>query len=508
MRRHPRPVLTTIASMAVGIAVSTVILGIVDTVRYRRLPYHDPAELYTVHETPQLGRRPAATVPAALRRAWQDRSTATVDLAAYWEHGPVEIAAGNVTMSGTAAETSAGFFRVLGCRVGVGRDFGPSETRRPTAPVAIISYGLWQQMYGGAADVVGHAINVDARTFVIVGVLDRECLFPTSSSLRPDVVLPLPDPDESNPAERCLTVARLRGGLASPAARVLSSLALDERGTSRRFMLLPLREGLASLPASVLLALVGAALFVLSIACINVVNQTLALGVEREREFAMRRCLGATRGRLVRQILAEVLWLAMLAGLVAVLLAAGILRLTAPSIERALSLFRAPSVDWRLGAIAFLVTVTAGTLAGLVPAWRMSRHRGVAFTLVDPAHAIPRGRWLDAGLVVCQLALCFTPVACSDRDGPQLRASGAGGPGNGSATGAGGSRKACRAGPTRSYCRGRPHERRALRFASFRKGRSRHVDFSPLSGEVATTQGGLPTGRRGDGRGQAVSLTT
>lgn len=299
------------------------------------------------------------------------------------------------------------YFLILDIRTRVGRGLGPDDDRDGADPVAVISHGWWLRSFNGDASVIGQTLYLNNRPFTVVGVASPEFLG-SSSDYRPDVWIPIApfkdrytswatrSQDREIPLVRVL--GRLRDAVQMESATAeLETLAagldevfpLERRGRRLRIAT-PTWIGpnvrLAEMPTVRLM--MAAAIALLLLTCANVANLLLTITVGRQRELAMRAALGASPGRLVRQILTENLLISSLAGILALLIAG-------PMSSRLGSYFARPSVwsanvprevslDWIVLAFAFAVSMATGLVAGFLPALKASR-RNLAFMLETDA---------------------------------------------------------------------------------------------------------------------------
>jgi predicted permease len=308
--------------------------------------------------------------------------------------------------------------RLMGAATIAGRAFAPGEDARSAPRVAMLSEGLWRRRFGGEPGVVGRAITLEGLPFTVIGVFSSgpRSIVPThlAAARRADLWVSLRLNEEVTPREMHFlnVVGRLRSGL--PMAQAEERVAALGRRlqqaeiTDHGLRIEPLERIVIGDSQPLLVALAGAAGMVLLIACTNVANLLLARSAGRRREIAIRAALGAARGRIVRQLLAESLLLALLAGAVGAFVAwAGVagLRAFGPMVPR----LTEAAVDARLLGFALLLSLLTGLLFGLLPALRVSRpvlgevmKVGAQGSLGGPA----RDR-LRAVLVVAEVALSF-----------------------------------------------------------------------------------------------------
>jgi predicted permease len=322
LRNGPGFTLAAVLTLALGIGANTAIFSVVNAVLLRPLPYRDAGRLVLLRETnPRVG-EVSVSYPDFLD--WRQESHTFSAMAA----------AGNIDfdLAGTGQPELVGgygvspnFLSLLGVKPILGRDFTAEEERAGTAPVAMISYKLWQEHFGGEADVLGKPLRLDDKVFTIVGVLPpRFALFPGADC---DVLAPLgiwaADPDMQDRGDRgdMSAIGRLAPGATLPEARaeingIATRLAGEYPKTNAGMgaSLKTLRESYVGDVRPAILIVFGAALLVLLVACVNVAGLFLVRGAARAREIAVRLAFGASSGRIVAQLLTESLLLAGLGG--------------------------------------------------------------------------------------------------------------------------------------------------------------------------------------------------
>jgi putative ABC transport system permease protein len=334
LRKNPGFTLVAILTLALGIGANAAVFSVVYAVLLRPLPYKDPASLLVLHETtPKVG-DVSVSFPnfidwrAASRTFRQMAAVQAVDFNLAGVTQPENI-------SGDAV--SPNFLSMMGVRPFLGRDFDASEEKPGTAPVLLLSYSLWQSHLGGDPNAVGKTLTLDGRSFTIVGVLP-----PNYRSLdTTDVMLPIGvwATDNSGAIKErgergdMVVIGRLAAGAGFGQARaemegIAARLAIEYPGSNDQFSvkLQPIRQAFVGDMKTAILVLFGAVLFVLLIACANVANLFLVRGASRTKEIALRIAFGASRGRIIRQMLTESLILACFGGVVGVGLALGGIR--------------------------------------------------------------------------------------------------------------------------------------------------------------------------------------
>jgi predicted permease len=316
-------------TLGLGIGANTAIFSIVDGVLVRPLPYADPSRLIALNET--TAKVGTVSVSYLDFLDWRAQSHSFSDMAAVCSVG-FNLSGIDQPESISGEAVSPNFLSMLGVRPFLGRDFDAAEAKAGTAPVVLLSYQLWQSKFGGDSSALGRTISLDGRGFTIIGVLPPGF----RSTDKTDVMEPVGVwlTNNSDAAERgsrgdMLVIGRLTAAASFVQARaemdgIAARLAKAYPGSNDQFgvALRPIREVFVGDLRPAILILFGAVMFVLLIACANVANLFLMRGARRTKEIALRIALGASRGRIICQMLAESLVLAILGGVFGLALAA------------------------------------------------------------------------------------------------------------------------------------------------------------------------------------------
>ena len=414
LMRTPGFTVVALLTLALGIGANTAIFTVVNALLLRPLVYADPERLVMVWQDYRARGGPAdewATPGNYID--WRAEKTLFEQVAVISGWPP--------TMTGGAEpeplpgeQVTYEYFGLLGATPVFGRDFRPEDGVPNAARVAIIGDALWKRRFGGDPAVVGRTVTLSGLPHEIVGVLPpgfRPIVNGTAEIWRPLRI------DAANPSRGAITlraIARLPGSLGQDRAQAAAtSLAKQlearypEYNEKVGFMLTPLHERVVGDIKPGLLALLGAVAFVLLIACANIANLLLARGSARGRELAVRLALGATRGRVVRQLLTESILLAAMGGIAGMLFgvwAVDALVSIAPESAPRVSEIR---LDLPVFAFASLLTVVTGVLFGLVPALQSSRSE-VTNSLKDGARGSSgAGGRIRRSLIVAEVALAL-----------------------------------------------------------------------------------------------------
>lgn len=416
MKKQPAFTAVVVLTLGLGIAVNATVFTIVNAVVVRPLPFEDPDQIVRLSvRNVESTRNRFADLSVPEFHDWQSASRTFEQIA-----GAVERA---VDLSGdqrppavaTVTYASWNTFSLLGERAALGRAFIESDDRDGAPPVVVLSDVLWRSRYGADAAVIGQTIRVDGILSTIVGVMPKNFGFPDRS----DIWLPLAALSDAERASRSARIldgfGRLRPGATIEQAgaeltAIASSLAERFPDTNRKTAPSIQRFGIAAQFVSVMMALLGAVAFVVLIACANVANLLLARSADRARDVTLRLALGASRWRIVRQLLVEGLLLAIAGGICGLALAQpGLRMLQNLPAESAPPSWVQFTMDWRVFAYVVALCVGSALVCSLLPAWQASRP-GLVATLNDAARSNTGSRsgrrWMGS-LVVAQVALAL-----------------------------------------------------------------------------------------------------
>jgi predicted permease len=416
-----RPVLSLILVLilGVGLGANAAMFSIVDSVLLEPLPYPEADRLVWMwSRTPSGGNN---TVAALDYMDYRERNTTLEYLAAYstWPERYV-ITGGDEPEVLVGAAASANLFQTLGVDPVVGRGLLPEDEDPTSGNPIVLGYGLWQRRFGGDAGVLGQTVSLEGNVYEVVGVMPAGFAFPSWAELwRPMRMNESVAQGRGN--NNFLVFGRLKPGvtieqteseLISIAAGIAEAFPDFKQGWS--VSLVPLRDIFVANVRSVLWILLGAVALVLLVACANVAALLLARATAREGEVAVRLALGATRGRVVRQLLTESVVIALFGGALGLAVAYGAIGGLPRVAGGSLSLLEGVDLDGTALAFMLAVSLATGLLFGLAPALRAPQ-----LQLVDAlkeGHRGMRGAGglkLQSGLVVGQVALSLMLLVSS-----------------------------------------------------------------------------------------------
>jgi predicted permease len=424
LRRTPAFSIAAIATLAIVIGANTAVLGIVDHVLLRKLPYPDPDRLALIGTNRHS---PAAedhdlAIDGVMWEAVRDRITAADRAAFVGGAGEVNFTTGSTAVLVKQQRVGAGFFRVLGVAPLHGREFAPEEDVKGGPRLAILSYALWHTAFGGDESIVGRSITLRGEPYTVIGVMP--------ASLRvtedPDVWTPLrPSTTGEGGGTNYQAIVRLAPG------KTWEQLNGELRGVSSRELLasmgrlkgqddqwlsaVPMQAALVESDREPLLLLSIAVGLVLLLACVNIAALLLSRGAARQKELATRMALGSGRLAVIRQLMVEAFVIAMAGGIAGLFV--GMLGLEGLKglANDTFGDWKSATIDGRVIALIGGLSVLTSILFGLVPAWQASRidvQRGLT---AGGSRSIAGGsrHWMRRVLVIGQVAVGVVLLVCA-----------------------------------------------------------------------------------------------
>jgi len=375
--KRPGFLVIAVATLALGIGATTAMFTVVNSVLLRPLQFPEPERIVLFYGiNPRQGiTQSNMSMPDIVD--WQKQGSSFEQIAGFVSGG-LFLTAGDETERVRGTGVSGEFFPLFKTNPIQGRALQAGDAQQGVEPAVVISYALWQRRFGGATSVVNSKVMLNGKAATIVGVMPPGFNYPADSEAW--TAFSLNEPDQPRDNRFISVVTRLKPGVSLTQAQTEMdtinqrlSQNYGETNSGWTVRLVELRESLVEDFRTALLILLGAVAFVLLIACANVANLMLARAVYRQKEIALRTALGASRMRIVRQLLTESMLLSVVSGLVGFTLSLGLIRLliaiSPPNTPRVGEI----GIDWRVFSVTLGVAVFAGLLFGLFPALQTSR---------------------------------------------------------------------------------------------------------------------------------------
>ncbi len=386
--RTPGFAIVAMLTLAIGIGANTAMFTVANAVLWRPLPYPHPEQLVQIWETNPLKHWTQAVASPANFADWQKQNTVFSGMAAYIGANKQGIGDSDVFLTGSGEPlrlkvcvVTGNLFDVLRVKPLLGRTFVNEETFEGKGRVVVLSYGLWQSAFGGDPNILGRTISLTARDYVVVGVMPGNFFFPSrqiqlwvAAGMDPKVFAEMRRPHFLNVIARLrpeVPIAQARAQMTTIASRLEKQY--PDTNTKMGVGLGSFREWMVEDTRPELILLLTAVGFVLLIVCVNVANLQLGRAASRMREIGIRKALGASRRRLMQQLLTESFVVAAVGGTLGLLLAFAAVRGLVWVAPNTVPLLDQVQIDGRAMAFNLAVCIIAALLFGFAPAFRASR---------------------------------------------------------------------------------------------------------------------------------------
>jgi putative ABC transport system permease protein len=429
LTKSPGFAIAAVLALALGIGANSTVFSLVNAILLRTLPFEDPDRLVMVWESNQQQGRDEDAVAPANYLDWKNQNNVFEDMAA--SRNMAFILTGTdepERLLGTMANAS--LFSVLGVNPILGRPFAPQDEQPGAGRVVLLSYGIWERVFGSSPSIIGQPLTLNNQPFTVIGVMPREFRYPDTAELWIPPQNVVPDP----PLKTTGDISTVRGShylrvIARMAPNVTLQQAQTEMGViaarlqeqypatnnGQDVKLVPLQKQIVGDIGPALVILLGAVVLVLLIACANVANLLLARASGRQKEIAIRVALGAGRSRIIRQLLTESIILAVLGGVVGILLAYLGLKFLVAFNPGNIPRLNEVSIDgWMIG-FTFLISLVTGIIFGLTPAFQASKP-DLNQTLKEESRGSAgsfKTRRMRTLLVVSEIALTQVLLICA-----------------------------------------------------------------------------------------------
>jgi putative ABC transport system permease protein len=419
LMKQPGFTLIAVLTLALGVGANTAIFSVVNTVLLRPLPYREAEQIVAIQELNEEGKR--VQVTAANFLDWRAQQTTFAHLAAIFTR-PANLALSAQAERINLAVVSANFFEVFGATAERGRLLLATDEQAGHAPVIILSHGLWQSRFGGAADLIGRGVALDGKSYTVVGIAPAGFQYPNQTEAWLPPLRLAPELNERMDVTQVRgmgylsAVARLKPGVSlAQAAAEMETITARLRqqypatNNTRFNRVVSLHQHLVGETGAMLWLLFGAVSLVLLIACANVANLLLVRAAARQKEMAIRTALGASRWRVMRQLLTESTLLALAGGGLGLLLAVWGVELMTKLLPQDFPRLGEIGLDFSVLGFTLAASVLTGVLFGLAPALQSAK-TGVHEMLKESARGAA-GSWrqhrLRHLLIVSEVAIAM-----------------------------------------------------------------------------------------------------
>jgi putative ABC transport system permease protein len=413
LMKTPGFTLIAVLTLAIGIGANTAIFSVVNGALLKPLPYEESERLVFVAEQAASGGQAHISYPNFTDWRAQNRVFERIGV---FNSGSYNLTVGDETEIVVAGQVTADLFAALRVNAAVGRVFTNEDDRPRAAPVVVLSQDLWRRVFGGDPQIVGQRILLDGYGYTVIGVAPRGFSVPSGAAIWVSAGLMAahrPDWQQRGNYPQFYGIARLKPGATLEQARSdLDNIAVGlekqypDTNKGRRVRIIPLLENYVGDTRPALRILMGVVSFVLLIGCANVASLALARATKRASEMAIRAALGASAGRIVRQLLTESLLLALLGGALGLVIAQwGVKLILAIAPPNAIPRASEIRLDNRVLLFTAVVSALTGVLFGLLPALQTRRPDVQGAMKKTSRGATDHKQWLRGGLLIAEIAL-------------------------------------------------------------------------------------------------------
>ncbi|HWQ56106.1 MAG TPA: ADOP family duplicated permease [Bryobacteraceae bacterium] len=413
-RRRALSAVLAVVALGLAIGISTGVFSVLNALLVRSLPFSDPEELV------EILRPPVGPVRArAAFMAWQGRIP-YLEGAATFSSAEVNLKGEDGALRVKVAETSANYFQLLGTKPAIGRSFAPDEDVPGHNGVAVISHGLWQQLFGRDPGVLGATLHLNGTPLTVIGIAPARFDYPGKTNIWIPTAFDL----ERVPKRGAFfyqTIGRLKSGITIEQGREMfeaevrrtapESVGADPQN---RPGMVSLRKQLAGATRNAGWVLAGMILLLLMSACANVAQLLLSRTTERQQELAIRAALGASRARLLQQLITEATFLTTAGAALGLLVAHWAASIASSVVPAQLATQEYTVLDWPVLGFAAALALVVGVVVGVMPAWLLGRLQpsGQMLRTQPGTHGATIMR-MQAGLIALQAGLTITLLASS-----------------------------------------------------------------------------------------------